>query len=189
MKIIPQNNLPDFSLPLPIWSSIHIADAIGKDGQEFSVFVGLERKYVEQLRQLSLDQQDEDLQKNTGDKARFGESSYEDWYAKNRTPFALIHKQSDALAALVWFGPKPFLGEENGWQTAAWRSYGLFRRKGLMKNFTKFAMEIYKKSVPGARFWVVLKRKNKGSAQLAVNLDFEILEEASDETSLVMVQK
>ena len=188
MKIIFQNNVPEFSLPLPIWSSIHLADAIGRDGEEFSVFVGLEKKYVEQLKQLSLDESDVDLQKYTGDKERFGLGSFEDWYRKNRTPFALFHKQSDALAALVWFGPSPLFSDENYWQTAAWRSYRPFRGKGIMRNFTQFAMEIYRKSFPDAKFWIALKRDNKGSAQLAVNLDFEVLEEASDDVKVVMVR-
>src|SRR3989344_4712793 len=90
MKIIPQNNVPEFSLPLPIFSSIHLADAIGRDGEEFSVFVGLVKKYAEQLKALALDESDVDLQKYTGDKERFGLGSYEDWYNKNRTPFALV---------------------------------------------------------------------------------------------------
>ena len=61
MKIIPQNNVPEFSLPLPIFSSIHLADAIGRDGEEFSVFVGLVKKYAEQLKALALDESDVDL--------------------------------------------------------------------------------------------------------------------------------
>ena len=188
MKIIPQNNAPKFSLPLPIWSSVHLADAIGEDGEELSVFVGLEKKYTEQLKAIALDENDVDLQKHTGDRERFGLGSYEDWYEKNRTPFALIHKQSDALSALVWFGPRPLFADENYWQTAAWRSYGPFRGKGIMRNFTQFAMEIYRKSFPDAKFWIALKRDNKGSAQLAVNLDFEVLEEASDDVKVVMVR-
>ena len=47
MKIIPQNNAPKFSLPLPIWSSVHLADAIAEEGGEFSAFVGLEKKYTD----------------------------------------------------------------------------------------------------------------------------------------------
>lgn len=190
MKIISLKNLPDFALPLPIYHSVRLADAIGKDGEEFGVFVGLNEKCVEQLKKFSLNKDDVELQNNTGDKERFGEGLYEDWYAKNRTPFCLIHKRTDALAALVWLGPKPlFTNDNNNWQVISWRSYPPFRRKGIMKNFTQFAMDVYKKSVPDAKIWTTIKRNNFGSAQLAVNLDFEILDEVSDDLSLVMVKK
>jgi len=188
MKIISLNKVPSFSLPLLIFRSIRIADAIGRDGEEFGVFVGLDENHASQLREFSLNKDDVDLQNNTGDRARFGEGKYKDWYAKNRTPFCLIHKQTDALSALVWCGPKALFPDGKNWQTVAWRSYTPFRGKGIMKNFTKFVMDIYKKSFPDAKFWIVLKRNNIGSAQLAVNLDFEVLEETSNETSLVMVK-
>ena len=80
MKIIHKDNFKNFSLPLSIFYSIHIADAIAKDGEEFDIFIGLEKKYVEQLKQFSLDKRDVELQNNTGDKERFGKGSYEDLY-------------------------------------------------------------------------------------------------------------
>jgi hypothetical protein len=188
MKIISINNVPEFSLPLPIYHSAHLADAIGKDGEEFSVFIGMEKKYAEQLRQLSLDADDEQLQNNTGDKKRFGEGSYKDWYGKNRTPFCLIHKQSDALVAIIWLGPKPLFSNETNWHSVGWRSYNPFRGKGLMRNFAKFAMDIYIKNFPDIKFWITTRRENIGSAKLATSLDFQILEEASNNASLVMVK-
>lgn len=189
MKIIHKDNIKNFSLPLPVFTSVHIADAIGKDGAEFSIFIGMEKKYVEQLRLLSLDEQDTDLQTNTRDRVRFGEGSYEEWYEKNRTPFILIHKQSDALAALVWFGPEELVVNEDNWHTVAWRSYPIFRGKGLMKNFIQFAMDIYIKKVPDIKIWAVLKRENVGSAKLAANLGFYLSEEYSDDIVLVMIRK
>jgi len=192
MKITPQNNIPGFSLPLPIYNSIHIADAIGRDGEEFGVFIGLDKKYAEQLKQLSLDKKDVDLQKNTGDKKRFGEGLYEDWYKKNRTPFTLVHKQTDILAAIAWFGPEPLLSNKANWHTAAWRSYNPFRGKGLMKNFTDFVMNIYTQNVKNTgseiKLWIAVKRGNPGSFKLASALGFQVLEEASDEFSLVMTK-
>lgn len=187
MKIIPISSIPDISFPLPIWSSVHIADAIGKDGQEFSACAGLEEKYAKQLKELSLQKSDVELGVYTRDGERFGEGSYEEWYKKNRTPFALIHKQSDSLAALVWFGPAPLYENETGWQTAAWRCYKPFRGTGLMNIFTKFAMEIYEKSVPG-KFWVMLKRENLSSVKLAEELGFQVVAEESDAETLVMVR-
>ncbi|MEK7190349.1 MAG: hypothetical protein AAB661_01130 [Patescibacteria group bacterium] len=203
MKIIHKDNLPDFFLPLPIFTSLHIADAVCKLGDEFDVFLGLEKKYVEQLKKLSVDETDVDLQNNTGDRVRFGEGSYEDWYKKNRVPFCLIHKQTNALAALIWFGPKPlgvkspkFGPEEkyemqNKWHTLSLRSYPLFRGRGLMRNFAQFAMDIYKKQFPDIMFWAGVDDRNKAVRKLLAELNFEIDEENSDLASnwLVMVKK
>lgn len=203
MKIISREKLPDFSLPLPIYSAVHLADAIGKDGEEFEVFVGLEKKYTEQLQKLSLDKNDVDLQEHTGDRARFGEGSYEVWYNKNRTPFCLIHKRTDALAAFIWFGPKP-LGEksmkfrkdreykkQDTWHTISCRSYPPFRGNGLMSNFIKFAMELYKNYFPNVLIWDGMDDRNKAMVKLSEELGFEIDKEKSDlpEHWLVMVKK
>ena len=207
MKIIPKENLPDFFLPLPIYSAIHVADAIGKDGEEFDLFIGLEKKYIEQLKQLSLDERDAILQNNTGDRARFGEGSYEDWYAKNRTPFCLIHKRTDALAALVWIGPKTLgkksikFGQESNekektkvgdnWQTISCRAYPPFRGKGHMKNFIKFVLDVYKNKFPNSKFWLGVDNRNKIALRLFSGLEFEIDEENSIllENWLIMVKK
>jgi len=203
MKIIPPNDLTDFILPLPIYRSIRIADAIGRDGEEFGIFVGLNGKCVEQLKKFSLDDLDVDLQNNTGDKKRFGEGLYEDWYTKSRTPFCLVHKQTDALAALVWFGPKSIgkksikFGEEekdeiqNSWHTISCRSYIPFRGKGIMKNFTEFVMDVYKKQFSNINFWAGMDDRNKAVLKLFLELDFGIDEENSDLNSnwLIMTKK
>jgi hypothetical protein len=185
-----------------MYSAIHIADAIGSDGEEFDVYIGLEKKYIEQLKQLSLDKKDVDLQSHTGDRARFGEGSYEVWYEKNRTPFCLIHKRTDALAAFIWFGPKP-LGEKSMkfrkdreyekqdiWHTISCRSYPPFRGKGLMKNFIKFSMDIYKNHFPSVMIWNGMDDRNMVMVKLSSDLGFEIDEKNSDlsEHWLVMVK-
>ena len=189
MKIIHKNNLPDFSLPLPVFESIHIADAVDKKGEEYDIYIGLKKDFVNQLKELSLDESDIELQNNTGDRKRFGEGYYEGWYKKNRTPFCVIHKRTDALAAIVWFGPSPLNKEIDNWHTAGWRSYPSFRGRGLMRNFTKFAMDIYIKNIPNAKFWLKIKKENIGSLGLATSLGFEVREEASNGVSLVMVKK
>ena len=207
MKIITKKIFPDFSLPLPIYTSIHIADGVGKDGEEFDVYVGLNEKQAEQVKNLSLDENDSELQNNTGDLNRFGYGSYEDWYKKNRTPFCVIHKRTDALAALIWFGPK-LLGKKSikfgkameegeqsdpvdNWHTIVFRSYPPFRGKGLMKNFALFAMDIYKKHFPHAMFWLGTNDGNKGMRKLGLELNFEPDENASDLSMnwLVMIKK
>jgi hypothetical protein len=203
MKIFPKTTLQDFSLPLPLFSSIHIADAICKRGEEFDVFIGLEKKYAEQLKQLSADESDVDLQGYTGDRRRFVEKTYEHWYKKNRTPFALVHKQTDALAAIIWFGPKS-LGRksdkfgiadehkvESEWHTISFRSYPDFRGRGMMKNFSKFVIDMYKQHFPGVMFWTGTDNRNSVFIKLISDLGFEVDEASSDlsEHWLVMVKK
>ena len=207
MKITLKKDLPDFSLPLSIFNSIHIADGIGKDGEEFDIFIGLKKKYIEQLKNRSLDKSDDEIQNNTGDRERFGNGSYEEWYEKNRTPFCLIHKRTDTLAALVWLGPK-ILGKksikfgeetkkdeeylmEKNWHTISCRSYSPFRGKGLMKNFTQLAIDFYKKQFPNALFWAGMDNRNKGIIRLMSNLEFEVNEKNSElsENWLVMTKK
>ena len=179
MKINLKSNLKLPSFPLSIYNAINIADAIGNDGDHFSVFIGLDKKMVAQLKVLSLDQNDTEIQKNTSDKKRFGEQFYEDWYKKERTPFALVHTNTNTLAALIWFGPEPLVGEIGNWYTVAWRSYPSFRGKGLMKEFTKFAINVYSKNIPNIKFWIIVKKENAGSVGLAKFLGFQELEKLS----------
>ncbi len=184
--------MPDFSLPLPIFTSIHIADAISKDGDEFDLLVGLEKKYAQQLKELSEDESDVDLQNFTGDRRRFVEKTYEHWYKKNRTPFGLIHKQTDTLAAIIWFGPKPlgkksikFGGKEEGktdsdWHTISFRSYPNFRGRGMMKNFGKFVIDFYKRYFINIKFWTGTDDRNNAFTKLITDLGFETDEKTSD---------
>ena len=169
-------------LPLPIYESVKI-----KEDGDFSIFVGLDKEHVEQLKKLSLDKSDVNLQKNTGDRKRFGEGSYEDWYLKNRTPFALIHNPTNALAALVWFGPKP-LHEGCKCHAVGWRSYIPFRGKGIMKDFSKFCIDFYLEKIPGTGLWVLIKKGNTGSVVLAEVLGFKVDEKYSDDISIVMAK-
>jgi hypothetical protein len=202
MKIIPRDKLPNFTLPLPIFTSVHIADAICKRGEEFDVLVGLETKYVDQLKKLSLDESDTDLQENTGDAARFGTGSYEVWYKKNRTIFALVHKQTDMLAAIAWYGPKS-LGkksiklvketkdkEQKIWHTGSFRSYPLFRGRGVMKIFIEFSMNFYRRHFLNIKFWLGMDDRNGAMTKLASALGFEVDEKNSDlsENWLVMTK-
>jgi len=188
MQIISEKNLEKISLPLPIYETMHIADAIGKDGEKFSLLVGLDKNLALQLKTRSLDLNDIELQKNTSDFKRFGVGSYEDWYKKNRTPFALVHNDTGILTTIIWFGPEPLISDENNWHTVAWRSYIPFRGKGLMKDFSNFAMNFYLKYFPNIHLWISLKNGNIGSQELASRLGFQILKEKSDDVSCVMVK-
>jgi len=173
MKFISRKNIADFSLPLPIYESIYIADGIGKDSEEFSVFVGLNEKMAAQLKTFSLDKNDAELQKYSTDFRRFGIGSYEDWYKKNRTPLTLVHNNTGKLAALVFMGPEP-LHEGCKCHTIGWRSYPPFRGKGLMKDFGSFAIDIYLKKFPETKLWAQIRKENSGSLALAQSLGFEL---------------
>ena len=63
MEITLKKDTEEFSLPLPIYKSIHIADAVSKDGEMFSIVIGLDENLVAQLKSYSLDKNDIDLQK------------------------------------------------------------------------------------------------------------------------------
>jgi hypothetical protein len=45
MKIISQNNIPEFSLPLPVFKAVHLADAVGRDGEEGAGRAGQDRTW------------------------------------------------------------------------------------------------------------------------------------------------
>jgi len=190
MEIIENRKITRLSLPLPIYNSVTLATARSNDGDEFEITAGLEKNSAEEIKRHALDETDGELQKNTGDRKRFGEGSYEEWYAKNRTPFGLIHKKTGSLAAFAWLGPKR-LGQESGeCHTLGYRSYKPFRGKGLMKDFLRLAVKIYSASHPGVRYWVQINPENGASIALASSLGFAISEENSDRQtgSLIMTK-
>lgn len=197
--------LPE-SVPLPLYASVRVGSMTSRTGEEFSVVIGLDEKMVEELKERSLDLADTDLQKNTSDFKRFGEGSYEEWYSKRRVPFALIHKGTGALAALVWFGPKP-LGRKSlkhlsaseraeehsldadNWHTIVFRAYHPFRGQGLMKTFALATMDVYRGYFPGARIWAGIDATNAASIALAEKLGFHKDDAISDDTWTGMVRE
>lgn len=208
MKITLTSKLKSASFPLPIYKSRKIAEAVSKSGEIFSILAGLDKKLVLQLKNLSLDKKDKELQKNTGDRKRFGEGSYAEWYKKNRVPFALVHTVTNTLAALVWFGPKS-LGQKSirffknqklekkavfaradDWHTIAFRSYPPFRGKGLTKEFVAFCTYVYMKKFSNIKIWAGIDTYNAASEKLSLGLGFKTLERLSDRKAhwLVMVK-
>ena len=190
LEIIENQGVDKLSLPLPIYTSIVLASARSDDGEKFEIVAGLGKNSAEEIKRHALDENDTELQKNTGDRKRFGENSYEKWYAKDRTPFGLIHKKTGALAGFAWFGPES-LGQESGkWHTIGYRSYNPFRGKGLMKDFSKFVMKIYSDNRPGMRYWTAVNPENKASIAISSSLGLTISEENSDRApgSLVMIK-
>ncbi len=191
---------------MKIFKKTKIGQIYSKDGDKFFIFAGLDKKLVAELKALSLNKKDKELQKNTGDLKRFGLGSYSEWYKKNRTPFALVHEKTGALAGLVWFGPKA-LGEKsikygiegkkvkkeskkNTWHTIAYRAYPPFRGKGITKKFTAFATDVYMKNFPNIKVWAGIDDRNKASQKLSEGLGFKTLEKLSDKKAhwLVMVK-
>jgi RimJ/RimL family protein N-acetyltransferase len=183
--------MPTDIAPLPetlaLYEQVPLGTLAGKDGTPFAFVVGLDRALVDDLRAKSLDESDVALQQFTSDHARFGEGSYEKWYAKGRTPFALV-APSGALAACAFFGPKA-LGEKSlkhlseaeralpvpdagEWHTLAFRSYAPFRGQGLMKPFVRAATAAYLARHPQARLWVAIQSDNVASRGLAEALGF-----------------
>ena len=101
----------------------------------------------------------------------------------------MIHNSTNSLAALVWFGPELLKKESGNWHTVAWRSYPSFRGRGLMKEFTKFAMDIYTKNVPDMKFWISVKKDNLGSIRLGKFLGFLKSEKiSSSNISFIMIK-
>jgi hypothetical protein len=178
-----------FSLPLPLFGMIRIGTLTSRDNEDFSIWIGADEETAGKLKAKSLDESDTDIQDNTSDRERFGEGSYEEWYAKERTPFTLLAADG-SLAAFAWFGPKPlgrkslkYLSEEERakeseqkediWHTLVYRSYAPYRGRGLMTDFVRFASEEYRKHFPNAKFWVGMSADNAGSAALAAKLGYQ----------------
>lgn len=178
------------ALPLPIYTSEPVGSVQAKDGTEFSACIGLTENLVQQLKERSLDATDTELQKNTSDLKRFGEGSYETWYAKDRTPFALIDTHG-ILAALIWLGPQAFpqtvdFHSDNIWATVAFRAYEPFRGRGLMRPFSVLALDMYKKLRPHHRVWLETNTDNEAGKHLYHKLGFEEIGVDSNTGRLVM---
>jgi RimJ/RimL family protein N-acetyltransferase len=210
MEIHPYAVSDKLALPLGLYDSMPIADAVSKDGEHFVIVAGLDKHMASQLKHYSLSEDDAELSENTSDRKRFGEGSYEEWYAKDRTPFALVHGDSDSLIAVVWFGPKPLgaksmkylsdkergeekeLAEKAGdWHTISYRSYNPYRGKGYMKSFVQFAIDTYLKSYPSAKLWAIFNLNNQASMGLAAKVGFKSRPdlERSEEHLAVMVRE
>lgn len=208
MEITSKENIK-LKFPLPIYDTVLIGNAVADDGESFSMFVGLDKDMVAQLRNLSVDESDTELQKNTSDFKRFGVGFYKDWYRNKRTPFVLVKDDTKELAAIVWFGPKPLgrkslkhlsekellvnestLDTEN-WYTISYRCYPHFRGKGLTKKFVIFATDIYTKNTSHIKLWAGINDENAASVTLAESLGLKVVEELSDraEHFLVMTKE
>jgi len=206
MKVdIQESKLPAM-VPVPLYNAIQIGSAQNDAGDTFRIFLGLDESIVAQLKKLSLDPADLELDNNTSDRKRFGEGSYEEWYAKSRVPFVLVREGDDKLAALMWYGPKQ-LGQKSmkhlskpmreedvpgpsgdEWHTVSFRSYPPFRGKGVMKDFAKATMDVYLHYFPNVRLWTGTDRSNAASMALSTKLGFTLDESSSDADWVAMVK-
>ncbi len=192
MEITPLRTDGSLSLPLPLYASVRIADALGRDGSRFFISAGLDERLVAELTRLSHDTSDTELQKHTGDRERFGEGAYAEWYAKERAPFALVERETGGLAALAWLGPKTMpsgLSSTENQQTLAYRCYSKFRGKGLMKDFVDFVITTYLAFVPNAVLWTEVSAENAASRALAEKLGFKTVQaKAKGEKKVIMIR-
>jgi RimJ/RimL family protein N-acetyltransferase len=184
------------TLPLGLYSTEHIGE-LNRDREMFDILTGLSESQVADLKSKSLDESDVEIQNNTSDRERFGTGSYEQWYLKDRLPFALVHKQTGSLAAIAWFGPKS-LGkkslkhlsqsekasdsfiEQTNWHTIVYRSYIPFRGGGLMKPFVGAVIDVYKSIYPEINLWAGIHSENPASLRLCQSLGFTLDETYSD---------
>jgi len=127
---------------------------------------------VRQLEERSVDHADEELEKNTSDRKRFGEESYEVWYAKGRFPFALVSPEG-TLAAIIWYGPDRIpTGDDGEWSTIAFRSYRPYRGTGIMRDFSRRVIEEHGRDCPGNRLWLETHVTNAAGLALYRKLGF-----------------
>lgn len=178
------------ALPLPLYRSVRIGTLETDADARFAFSLGLSEGEAAQLKTLSL-ADDPALRENTSDYERFGVGSYADWYAKGRSIFALTDEKDGALAAIVWYGPKPLgrkslkhlspeeRAQENesvkdagDWHTIVFRSYPPYRGTGIMTGFAAATIDIYRRYFPEARLWAGINGTNAGSIRLCEKLGF-----------------
>lgn len=189
MKIHIDNGALPATIPLGLYETAAIGTVQTDAGLQFMLQMGLDRGGAEKLKALSL-ADDPALRENTSDYERFGIGSYEDWYAKGRSIFALFSDTGE-LAAIVWYGPKPLgrkslkhlspeeqarekesVQDAGDWHTIVFRSYPPYRGAGIMTGFAKATLDIYKHYFPTARIWAGINGTNAGSIRLCEKLGF-----------------
>lgn len=190
-------------VPLSVFEKSSIGSA-ENNGETFDIYIGLDADQATQLREYSLNTADAALQQNTSDFLRFGQEGYEAWHSKGRVPFALVHRETGALAAFVWFGPKA-LGKKSmrhlseieraeanppadEWHTIAFRSYPPFRGTGIMRKFVDAATDVYMHYYPGAKLWTSNSRDNLSSVALSEKLGYKTDESLSDAEVVTMIR-
>lgn len=182
----------DAVLPLPLYKRVFIGTLVMPDSTRLSIYLGADEDTAHQLREQALSA-DEELLTNTHDRARFGEGSYEDWYAKGRSPFSLVDDVGN-LAAFIWFGaempPKECAqGVESVlWDTVAFRSYPPYRGRGMMTPLACFVIETYERLMPGHHLWLAARTENIPALGLYGKLGFQVCGYGEDGTRTYMIR-
>ena len=170
-------------LPLSLHDSVALGELHLPDGTMLTAHLGLTEDMARALKERSLDEADEEIQNNTSDRRRFGEGSYEEWFARERYPFVLTDS-AGKLTSLIWFGPEPLPsdGEElstvqpqqdaSEWDTMGFRSYMPYRGKGIMTPFSRFVIETYLRIRPQRCLWLATGVENGAGIRLYEKLGF-----------------
>ena len=192
------------SLPLPLYRVQNIAYGVIEPFGECSIVVGLDRELVSQLIERSQDIGDDALAHTSDSKRFMNLDTYESWYKKTRTPFALIQRSTDTLMALTWIGPKPLgmkppklLSEETElhsvdnqdttWDTLTFRSYPPYRGNGFMTSFVEYILTEYRNENPTRKIWVGISQSNVASIGLARKLGFITEEERERDSDRIIM--
>lgn len=184
LDITEKKNYKDLGLPQGLYCGELFAEADGGDAGTFDVYAGLREKYVDQLRAYSLDQSDIALQENTTDYERYGIGNYEERFEKKvRYVIALVHRETDTLASILWYGPRPLPSDvvldsayleipSTQWDTVAMRTYGNFRGKGITTAFNLFALAKYRQQFPDRSLWLGVQKSNAAGNRLYEKIGF-----------------
>lgn len=202
-----EKKISAITFPQSLYDCQKIATANHTTLGSFSIYVGLSKKYADDIKKYSLDKSDTALQEGTGDYKRFGESDYEDRYSKKpRTQIILVHDETDEIASFVWFGPrnmpediKPlenqedvsvsgdFVKQSDTWFTSSYRTYGIYRGVKITSTFSTYVLELYSKLHPLTKMWLAVQVHNKPAIGLYKRLGFRIIGVDEAEGEYVMI--
>lgn len=191
MTITQKDFSTHLTLPLPINTSVAIADVVTDDGEHLTLTLGLDAKAVDSFKQHSCNLDDAELHRFTSDYKRICENGYEAWYSKERYPYGLVNTAGE-LAALIWFGPKappaltPPLSDGANWQTFAIRTYPPYRGKRLAFPFSEAVFTVHAQIFPNVPIWLDTDLENAGAIGLYKKLGF--VEVGETEGRLVMTR-
>jgi RimJ/RimL family protein N-acetyltransferase len=140
---------------------------------------GLALSQVNQLIRYSNDSEDTELQTYTRDHTRFAtKGTYLAWYEKGPLIYALVHRESNALAAITWFRIADLPSQVSGPDhvspvaSAAYRSYIPYRGIGIMGRVARIARASFGARAPGLRVWLEVVERNAGAIRMYEKLGF-----------------
>ncbi len=191
--------IDSLDLPLPIYKSKKIANALHDELGSFGIYVGLTREHVEQIQTYSLDLSDTALQESTTDYKRFGKGDYAERYTKkHRIQFVLVHEETGDVASMIWYGPEALpegleftvavtqKEKSRQWYTSAYRTYGKYRGVRITTAFSAYILDLYKKSHPKNPMSLAVQKANKPGIKLYTKLGFITIAQDNKENEYIM---